>query len=119
MLIAIIITNSLDAVNQSVNDESIDMANSLSLEVFLAMSLIAIQFSSFTYELVQSLVIIVAQVVAITLFSIFVVFRWLGKDYDAAVIASGFVGLGLGATPVAIGNMSSITMQFGPSAKAF
>lgn len=119
MLVAIIITNTLDAVNQSVNDESIDMANSLSLEVFLAMSLIAIRFSSFTYELTQSLVIIIAQVIAIAIFSVFVVFKWLGKDYDAAVIASGFVGLGLGATPVAIGNMSSITAQFGPSAKAF
>ena len=43
----------------------------------------------------------------------------MGRDYDAVVIAAGFTGLGLGATPVAIANMDSITLRFGPSAKAF
>ena len=43
----------------------------------------------------------------------------MGRDYDAVVISSGFAGMGLGATPVAIANMSAITARFGPSAKAF
>ncbi|MGI9292306.1 MAG: sodium/glutamate symporter, partial [Gammaproteobacteria bacterium] len=43
----------------------------------------------------------------------------MGRDYDAVVISSGFVGLGLGATPVAIANMDSVTQKFGPSPKAF
>jgi len=43
----------------------------------------------------------------------------MGSDYDAAVISSGFVGLGLGATPVAIANMTAITSRFGYSVKAF
>ena len=36
-----------------------------------------------------------------------------------AVISSGFAGLGLGATPVAIANMSAITGKYGASPKAF
>ena len=44
---------------------------------------------------------------------------YIGRDYDAAVITAGFAGLGLGATPVAIANMNSITSKFGSSAKAF
>ena len=40
-----------------------------------------------------------------TFYALFVVFRFLGRNYDAAVITSGFAGLGLGATPVAIANM--------------
>jgi len=48
-----------------------------------------------------------------------VVYRLMGRNYDAAVMASGFAGLGLGATPVAIGNMNAITSQYGPSPKAF
>jgi len=48
-----------------------------------------------------------------------VVFRIMGKTYDAAVICAGFTGLGLGATPVAIANMSAITSKYGPSFKAF
>ena len=43
----------------------------------------------------------------------------MGRDYDAAVISGGFVGLGLGATPVAIANMGAITDKYGPSFKAF
>ncbi len=119
MLVSIIITNCLDACNSSINDESIDISNGVSLEIFLAMSLIAIKFSSFSYHFVQMFILMSVQVLLITVFTIFVVFRWLGKDYDAAVISSGLVGLGLGATPVAIGNMSAITDKFGPSSKAF
>lgn len=119
MLISIIITNCLDGINRSINDESIDISNGVSLEVFLAMSLIAIKFSSFSYHFLQMSILMAVQVVLITFFTIFVVFRLLGRDYDAAVISSGLVGLGLGATPVAIGNMQSITDKFGPSSKAF
>ena len=43
----------------------------------------------------------------------------MGKDYDAAVLAGGHCGFGLGATPTAVANMQSITDKFGPSHKAF
>ena len=53
------------------------------------------------------------------LFATFVVFRIAGRDYDAAVMTGGFVGLGLGATPVALANMEAVTRHYGPSTKAF
>jgi ESS family glutamate:Na+ symporter len=56
---------------------------------------------------------------AITFVAVFLVFRAMGRDYDASIISAGFVGLGLGATPVAIANMNALTSQFGPSTKAF
>ena len=43
----------------------------------------------------------------------------MGRNYDAAVIAGGFCGLGMGATPVAIANMSAVTRKYGPSFIAF
>ena len=61
----------------------------------------------------------VLQVLLMTLFAIYVVFRAMGRDYDAVVITAGFAGMGLGATPVAIANMNAITSQYGPSTKAF
>jgi ESS family glutamate:Na+ symporter len=54
-----------------------------------------------------------------TLFAVFIVFRVMGRDYDASVIAAGFTGLGLGATPVGIANMNAITSKYAPSPKAF
>ena len=43
----------------------------------------------------------------------------MGKDYDAAILAAGHCGFGLGATPTAVANMQSVTNTFGPSHKAF
>ena len=63
--------------------------------------------------------VLCVQIVVITLFTVLVIFRVMGKNYDAAVIVGGFCGLGMGATPVAIANMNAITAKHGPSFKAF
>ena len=52
-------------------------------------------------------------------FAYYVTFRVMGSNYDAAVIASGHCGFGLGATPTAVMNMGSIVNRFGPSPQAF
>jgi ESS family glutamate:Na+ symporter len=65
------------------------------------------------------LLVLIVQMLLITCIAIFLVFRFTGGDYDASVIASGFLGLGLGATPVAMANMQALTSHYGPSTKAF
>jgi ESS family glutamate:Na+ symporter len=65
------------------------------------------------------LAIVFVQVIFIILFGIFVLFRLLGKNYDAAVMVAGFTGHGLGATPNAMANMAAVTGKFGPSKKAY
>ena len=65
------------------------------------------------------MIVLATQTLLMTFFAIWVVFRVMGRDYDASVIAAGFAGLGLGATPVGIANMSAITSKYGPSVKAF
>jgi len=52
-------------------------------------------------------------------FTVLVVFRVLGRNYDAAVIAAGFIGFGLGATPTAMANMTAVTQRHGASHVAF
>ncbi|MEB3333426.1 MAG: sodium/glutamate symporter, partial [Cyanobacteriota bacterium] len=47
------------------------------------------------------------------------VFPLLGGNYDAAVIAAGFMGYSIGATPTAMANMTAVSQKFGPSPKAF
>ena len=91
----------------------------VSLGLFLAMSLMSLQLWALA-DLAGSMVLLLgAQVVLITLFSVFVVFRALGANYDAAVICSGYSGLALGATPTAIANMTAVTKSLGPSPRAF
>ena len=65
------------------------------------------------------IVILTIQVALMVLYAIFVTFRFCGKDYDAAVLASGHCGFGLGATPTAMVNMQTVTHHYGPSHMAF
>ncbi|WP_227009340.1 sodium/glutamate symporter [Pseudoalteromonas ulvae] len=119
----IVLTNSVPMMIKSINwptgTHSLNLISDVSLGLFLAMSLMSLQLWTLTALAGPILVLLFAQVVVITLFVMFVVFRLMGKDYDAAVIASGYIGLGLGATPTAIANMNAVTDKFGVSAKAF
>jgi ESS family glutamate:Na+ symporter len=65
------------------------------------------------------LAVLSLQLVLAVLFALFVVFRLLGGNYDAAVISAGFIGFGLGATPTAMANMTAVTQRHGASHVAF
>ena len=65
------------------------------------------------------LLVVVCQVIFMILVANFVVFRVLGKNYDAAVMCAGLCGHGLGATPSAIVNMTAVTEKYGMSRRAF
>ena len=95
------------------------MISDLSLGIFLAMSLMSIKFWEIAEAALPIALLISLQVIAIVLFTVFVLFKALGKNYDAAVMAAGYMGLGLGATPVALANMTAISKKYGPSPIAY
>ncbi len=59
------------------------------------------------------------QLALIVMFALVVMFRVLGRNYDAAVICAGFIGFGLGGTPTAMANMTGVTQRHGASHVAF
>lgn len=118
MLVGIIITNLAGPLRFPLPAVTMEKAGEVALNIFLAMSLMSMQLWIIAGALGPILIVLMAQMLVITLFGVFIVFRLMGRDYDAAVISSGFVGLGLGATPVAIANMDAITRQYGASFKA-
>ena len=119
MMVGILLTNLADVVKFRISQGAVDRAGEISLNLFLVMSLMAMNLIALANAAGPLLIIVLVQMLVITLFVIRIVFKVMGKDYDAAVICSGFAGLGLGATPVAIANMSAITGKYGPSPKAF
>lgn len=119
MMVGIVITNAADALRKPLEKPAIDRANELSLQLFLAMSLMSMDLLSLVSAAGILLAVVVLQMLVITLVAVYLVFRLTGRDYDAAVMAAGFTGLGLGATPVAIANMTAVTRKYGPSVKAF
>ncbi len=119
MFVGIVITNLSDVFRFEIHPVTIDKFGEVALNLFLAMSLMSMKLWSLATAFGPILVVLMAQMLVITLVVVFGVFRAMGRDYDACVISAGFVGLGLGATPVAIANMDAVTRRFGPSPKAF
>ncbi len=119
MAVGIAITNLSDVLKFEIHPVTISKFGEIALNVFLAMSLMSMQLWSLAAAVGPILVVLMAQMLVITVIVVFVVFRIMGRNYDACVISAGFVGLGLGATPVAIANMDALTTRFGPSPKAF
>jgi ESS family glutamate:Na+ symporter len=119
MFVGIVITNMADVFKLKINLVTVEKFGEVSLSVFLSMSLMSMHLWTLAGGALPIMVALMAQVLAITFFAVFIVFRVMGRDYDAVIITSGFVGLGLGATPVAIANMDALTSRFGPSTKAF
>lgn len=119
MFVGIVITNLSDPLGFEIHPVTIDKFGEVALNIFLAMSLMSMQLWSLATAVGPILLVMMAQMLVITFVVVFVVFRAMGRDYDACVISAGFVGLGLGATPVAIANMDAVTRHFGPSPKAF
>jgi len=119
----IILTNSIPFIFKNIkwptNTPSLALISDLSLGLFLAMSLMSLQIWTLIDLAGPIIILLACQVVVIVLFVTLIVFRLMGGDYDAAVISSGYAGLGLGATPTAIANMTAVTNKFGASPKAF
>jgi ESS family glutamate:Na+ symporter len=65
------------------------------------------------------LVILAVQVVLMILYAVAVTFTLMGRDYEAAVTASGHIGFGLGITPNAVANMEALAARYGPAPRSF
>ncbi len=100
-------------------DRAIDVFGNASLSLFLAMALLSLRLWELTDLALPVMVILVAQVGVMMLYAAWVTFRVMGANYDAAVLAAGHCGFGMGATPTAIANMQAVTDRYGSSYKAF
>ncbi len=120
LFIGVFITNILEVTKlHKVNAETIDILGTVALSLFLAMALMSLKLWNIFDLAIPFLVILAVQSVVLGIFAYFVTFKVMGSNYDAAVIAGGHCGFGLGATPTAVMNMGSIVNKFGPSPQAF
>ena len=114
MFVAIVFNNiNLKYNLVALNRNLIDIIGITSLNIFLSMALISLRLWELAALAVPMFVILFAQVVFMALFTSQVVFRAMGKDYDAAVMVSGMCGSGLGATTNAMLNMGEVSERHG------
>ena len=97
----------------------IALISDVSLGMFLTMALMGLQLWELQGILLFITVALLFQVLLSVLFTIFVVFRAMGGDYEASVISAGFGGITLGSTATAIVNMTAVAKQYGAAHRAF
>ncbi|MCP9773056.1 sodium/glutamate symporter [Synechococcus sp. Tobar12-5m-g] len=119
---AILLTNTVPRLGRfqwPARSRSLAIISEISLGIFLTMSLMSLQLWTIAELAGPIITILAAQFVVAFLFAVFVIFRVMGRDYEAAVICSGFGGISLGATPTAMANMAAVVQTYGPAHRAF
>lgn len=119
MFIAAIIRNIADMQKKNLPMNEIAITGNIALSLFLAMALMTLKLWELADLAIPIISILLVQTAIMALFAYFITFRFNGKDYDAAVMATGHCGFGLGATPNAMANMEVFTKENGPAPRAF
>ena len=123
LLIGIILSNTIPKFFPSIkwpaNTRSMAIVSDFSLSLFLSMSLMSMQLWTIASLAGPLLVILTLQTLGAVLFILLILFPLMGKNYQAAVLSSGFGGFALGATPTAIANMTAVTKAHGAAPTAF
>lgn len=105
--------------NHDVLYEAIDTVGEFSLGLFVSMSIITMKLWQLADLGPALVVLLLAQVILIIVFCYILTFNLLGRDYDAAVMAVGHTGFGLGAVPVSMTTMQTVCKKYRYSKLAF
>ena len=119
MLAAVAVRNTADGLKIEFPAAEIDTMGNMFLSIFLAMALSGLKLWLLVDLALPMILCLAAQVLLMWAFSVFVVFRVMGRDYDAAVMTAGYIGFAMGATSNAMANMQVITKRYGPSPTAY
>jgi glutamate:Na+ symporter, ESS family len=99
--------------------EALDVLGAVSLSLFLVMALMTLDLTQLAGLALPLIVILLVQVVLAAAFPLWIVFRFMGRDYDAAVMSGGFIGFMLGTTANAMAVMRTLVERFGAAPRAF
>jgi ESS family glutamate:Na+ symporter len=120
MMVASVLRNIDDATGWfRIDPAAMDFVGGFALNIFLVVALMDLKLWQLAGQALPLFVILAAQVVVISVFALTASFRLMGRDYDSAVMASGFVGFALGTTANAVANMRALVTKYGPAPRAF
>ena len=120
MMVGVVVRNAFDLAGKRwIQSETIDVIASVLLAFFLTVAMMTLNLIELASVALPMLFIVGVQVVLVALFARWITFFCVGRDFDAAVIAGGHCGFGLGATPNAVANMKALVDRYGPAPRAF
>jgi ESS family glutamate:Na+ symporter len=120
MLVASVLRNVDDGTRWlGIDQRAMEFMGNLALNIFLVVALMSLKLWELAGLALPLLVILAVQVALVMVFALTVSFRVMGKDYESAVMASGFIGFVLGTTANAVANMRALVARFGAAPRAF
>ena len=120
MIVAAAMRNISEHTNLfNVNMGEINDIGGICLSLFLGIAMITLKLWQLASLALPLLILLAGQVALMFVFTYFVLFNVMGRNYDAAVLAAGTCGFGMGATPNAMANMQALTEKYVPSVKAY
>jgi ESS family glutamate:Na+ symporter len=120
MVVASIVRNSADRTARfRLNEQAMEFIGSVSLNIFLVVALMNLSLWKLAALALPLLVILAAQVIITSLVGALLVYRSMGRDFDAAVMSGGFIGFALGTTANAVANMGALVRRYGAAPRAF
>jgi ESS family glutamate:Na+ symporter len=120
LLVGVVLRNVLSLTGlYRVNDQALELIGALALSLFLAMIIMTLKL----WELVDlagpMLVILLTQTAALLAYVTFFTFRFMGRNYDAVLLATGHLGFAMGSTATAMVNVQAVADRYGHSPLAF
>ena len=120
MIVGVTVRNALDLTGHRwIRYDAIDLFGAVTLAIFLTVTMMSLNLLDLANAATPMLIIIAAQIAVMALFAFFITYRVMGRDYDAAVMAGGHCGFGLGATSNAMATMKVLVARHGAAPRAF
>lgn len=120
MIVAAVLRNIDDRTGWlGIELRAMEFTGSVSLNIFLVVALMNLKLWDLFALAIPLFTILLAQVIVVLLFSVTVSYWIMGKDYESAVMAGGFIGFVLGTTANAVANMKTLVGKYGPAPRAF
>ena len=105
--------NVLEAMGRETYTAEVNAIEDMWLELYLALTLMSVDFTKLAPVAGQMSIILVAQAILMVIFAVFIGFRLFGGDYGAAVMCAGNVGWSMGAGSNAVANEKAIMDEYG------
>ena len=120
MIVASVLRNLDEATGWfRIDENSMEFVGGVALNIFLVVALMDLKIWQLAGQALPLFVILLVQLAVLVLLAYVASFRLMGRDYDSAVMASGFIGFAMGTTANAVANMRALVGRFGPAPRAF
>lgn len=111
--------NLADSGYFKIREKEVNLVSNIALNLFLSLTLMSLNIAKLIGLAIPMLVILLTQTIVMMVYAYYITFGSMGKSYDAAVMAAGHCGVGLGQTPNAIANMASVIEEHGAAPNAW